>query len=301
MKNTLVAILAVGLLAGPVIAQADYTYTTIDYPGATDTQLFGVNGQGNIVGTAFVGAVSISFVYNSRTAVFTVLPNFEDLNTAALGINDSGVVVGSVTNQAGYESGSILDKGAFTIFDHPGSQLLTEARGVNNKGLVSGWADTDGGSTFSGFIYDPKNASFVTFLPSSVNSISQGINNAGEVVGGVYYLANEAFLGSARGYYGFLRRKNGSITLFRVNGESTRARGITDSGVITGQVGNSGFVTKLASGSGYQSVTINAAKLLDVPGAITTFPEAITPSGDVVGIWIDVDFILHGFLATPIK
>ncbi len=297
-------ILLVGGIAGALPAQAAYNYTTIDYPGAVATQVFGVNSQGNIVGTASDGIASIGFVYNPRTAIFTVLPNFPGLDTSAIGINEPGVVVGAVTDlNTSFQSGSILDKGAFTIFDHPGSSFFTVARGINDPGLITGYADTDGGNTVSGFIYDRKLNSFIDFLPSPNFTIAHGINNKGEVVGNVFYSADEAFPGSAPGQYGFLRRKNGAITLFRVNGGQTRARGIAESGLITGNYNDGatqrGFVTSLSSQSGFQSVTVPAARLLDVPGATVTFPEGITNSGDVVGIWFDASGNLHGFHAKP--
>ena len=48
--NPLLALLAVGLLAAPVVAQAQYDYQQIDHPGGTDTDVFGINDRGNVVG-----------------------------------------------------------------------------------------------------------------------------------------------------------------------------------------------------------------------------------------------------------
>jgi hypothetical protein len=308
MKRKLLAILAVGLLAGSMAAQAAYNYTTIDYPGAINTGFTGVNDKGDIVGIAsFDEFSSIPFVYDAKKNTFTVLPNVPGLQTSAIGINDPGVVVGAATDlTTNNASGTILDKGAYTLFNNPGSSFLTAARGINNPGLVSGYADTDGGNTISGFIYDPKRNSFINFLPSQI-TIAHGINNQGDVVGSAFFLADEVFPGSPIGNYGFLRRRSGAITLFRVNGGRTRTRGITNSGLIAGDFFDSttgttrGFVTSLSDQSGFQSLTIPATDLLDVPGAVTTFPEGISHSGRVVGFWTDAGFNQHGFIATPIK
>lgn len=299
MKHRLLAVLAVGLLAGPMAAQAAYNYTTIDYPGAVVTQAFGINDRGEIVGSASVDGVStIGFVYDPKKNLFTVLPNVPDYDTGAIGINDSGVTVGRATDQNFFQSGFILDKGAFTLFDHPGSLCFTVARAVNNLGMVSGYADTDDCNTVSGFIYDPKSNAFIDFLPSAF-TIAHGINNLGDVVG------NTFFLDGFPGRWGFLRRSTGSIIMFQVNGLPTDARGINDAGLIAGDIRlpgglASGFVISKSSLSS-SVITVPTADLLDYPGAIQTIPEGISNSGVVVGIWVDGDGNNHGFLATPTK
>lgn len=296
------------------IQAASYEFTIIDYPGteAGFTSISGINNKGEIVGTASVDNISfIPFVYNIKKKVFTPLPNAPGgLNTFALGINEPGVVVGSAGDET-FTSGTILDKGAFTIFSHPGSSF-TEARAISNSGLVTGYANDTAANLF-GFIYDSAANGFIDFLPSPVLTIAQGINGRGQVVGGVFLDANEAYLGSPAGHYGFLREKRGSITLFRVNDvvarSGTRARGITDSGRITGfffdpaTANFRGFVTpkSLARAPGFQSLTIPASGLLDVPGAANTFPQGIDNSGRIAGGWSEADGTSRGFLATPLK
>ncbi len=106
--------------------------------------------------------------------------------------------------------------------------------------------------------------------------------------------------------YGFLRDAGGAITLFLVNDQATAARGITDAGLIAGFIvtedgGVSGFVGSLSGSSGFQSLTIPASGLLDVPGAVATFAQGISNSGVVVGSWVDADFFEHAFIATQSK
>lgn len=301
--NVVLGILAAGFLAAPMAAQAAYNYTSIDYPGAQYTQVFGINNNGQIVGTASVdGIESIGFIYDIGTATFTVLPNFPGANTGAVGISDRGVVVGGADDGV-TAIGTILDNGAFSTFSYPVS-IFTQARGINSPGLVTGFADDSTGNVV-GFIYDPKRGSFIGFLPSPL-TIAQGIDKKGNVVGSVFLLANTAFSGSPEDHYGFLRRKSGVITRFRVNGGGTRARDIADSGQVTGffrdqGTGNlRGFVTAVTGTSFYKALTVPAANLLDMPGAIDTSPEGIDNSGNVVGIWSDGSTD-HGFLASPIK
>ena len=85
--------------------------------------------------------------------------------------------------------------------------------------------------------------------------------------------------GSRQGSYAFVRDADGRLTLFRVNGQPSRARGITDSGVITGFLDDpttvyKGFVTKLQGSSGYQAVSIPDSSLLVSPLQGATYGRA---------------------------
>jgi uncharacterized membrane protein len=290
--------------AGVLPAQAaSYTYTPVDFPGAASTQVFGINKQGQIVGTAaFDTGNGISFVYDTGTRAFTVLANVPGLDTGMLGINDKGVTAGSVADPVtGASDGAILDQGAFTFFAHPAEDVI-QARGINNKGLVAGFGGTPGQSTF-GFIYDTQNGSFVEFLPSAF-TIAQGISDQGEVVGSTILSADEAYTGSPPGQYGFLRDAQGSVTLFRVNGLPTRARGIAKSGRVVGFVVGPdeiarGYVTSLGPATGYQDLSVADADLLEFPSASGTFLQDIDDGGRIVGQWWDADSNTHSFLATP--
>jgi hypothetical protein len=201
------------------------------------------------------------------------------------------------------ESGLILNKkGTFASFSHPDWDNTT-ARAVGTSGLVTGFAYDTLGFGAVGFIYDSANGSFIDILPSTSITIAQGINARGEVVGSTILGLGGAYPASPPGLYAFLRHKSGAITLFRVNGAPTRARGITDSGLITGFVnvpgGSKGFVASLSAGAGYESLAILDAELLAVPGAVQTIPQAIGNSGHIVGQWDD-GVTLRGFIATPL-
>jgi probable HAF family extracellular repeat protein len=305
MNTKISALLALSLLAGPMTTQADsYAYTIIDYPGADNTQTFGLNERGMVAGTASSdagGIPSVAFVYDSKTTVFTPLPTLPGYGTALVGINENGVGVGSANEIAtGVASGMIFDKGAFTIFSHPGS-TSTFARAISNKGLVTGYADRADGKVV-GFLYDPATGQFVDFMPSNF-TIAQGINDRGDIVGSANLNRDEAYPGSPPGTYGFLRDKGGVITLFRVNGTSTRARGISSTGVISGFVPEGGFVAKLPTGGGFQALTIPDANLVvvPVPGATGISAQGIDNTGRIVGSYNDEGFHVHGFLAAPTK
>ena len=308
-KNQLLSVLAVGLLASPMAAQAqaDYNFQLIDHPGTPRTQVFGINDLGNVVGNGDDFTVaSFAFVYASRTGTFTdVAPAAGFASTSVLGITDSGVMVGSVLSMdLSTTSGMIRGKdGTFTVFSHPEAPSFTQARAVNNQGLVSGFRDISPGFR-AGFIYDPMTETFTDVVPGRF-TIEHGINSKGEVVGNTIFFSGEDPCGSPFTVNnGWLRAVDGSITYFQVNGESTRARGINDAGSIVGFVNDSasgktkGFVVKL-DGSPCESLTVADSDLLEISGFDFLFPEGITNSGVIVGIVRNDVADMHGFIATP--
>ena len=292
-------------IAGAIPAQAAWKYTSIDYPGATSTGVYGLNDRGEAVGQATVGATTIGFTYNTKKSTFTVLPNVPGAPiTNTLAINNAGVVVGSAGDGTD-DRGIILDKGAFSFFTNPG-WALTSGRGISNNGLVAGYSSDSTGSSSVGFIYDPSDNSFSQFLPSAYTS-AQGINSRKQVVGHVTLDANVAYPGAPAGGYGFLREVTGAIIVFQVNDAYvTRARGITNSGLITGFFRDivtgtrRGFFAQLAASPAFQAVTVQGDGLLDMPGGAETVPEAINNSGHIAGVWIDAAGNGHGFFAAPV-
>ena len=293
-------------IAAAIPAQAAWKYTSIDYPGATATQVFGLNNRGEAIGEATVGTVQFGFTYNTKQATFTVLPNVPGAPTTnTLAINNAGLVAGSAGDGTN-NRGIILDKGAFSFFSTPG-WAYTESRGISDNGqLVTGYGADSSLSNYVGFIYDTQDNRFIEFLPS-IFTIAQGINSHKQVVGNVQLDPSVAYPGAPAGGYGFLRQPNGDVVLFRVNGAiNNRGRGINNSGLITGFFTdtsthvNRGFVAQVAVAPAYQDVTVQGDALLDVPGAGGTIAEAINNSGHVAGTWFDAAGNYHGFFAAPV-
>jgi len=299
------------LFAG--MAQAQYDYQLFDYPGALGTQVFGINDRGDVVGNGISEDADNPFVYSSKKNTFTdVTPAVDYDFMGVLGISDPGVLAGGVFDlDTEIESGFIRNKkGTFLVFDHPDAISLTQARGVNNKGLVTGLRDGPyplGGTTIFAFIYNPMNDTFTDIIPVSDHdqSIAQGINSKGEVVGSAFFNGeldpcNPGTIDDLQ-RYGWFRAKDGTVTYFQVNGEWTAARGINDSGTIVGFALDpsdgmtKGFKIEL-DGSQCQAITIASSDLLAIPG-LDVFPQGITNSGVIAGgAW---DAFPHGFIATP--
>ncbi len=305
-KNQLLAVLAAGLLAGPMVAQADFEFELVDHPGAPDTQVFGINDRGDVVGSGNTNVATLPFVFAAKKGTFTDVAPMAGADTSVLGINDPGIMVGSVDNDA-----FIRDKnGNYAVFSHPDAVSFTQARAVNNKGLVTGFRDhLNLGGTIYGFIHDPKSDTYTDIIPPGdhARSIAQGINSKGEVVGSAFFLDADDPCGDS-GPFGFVRKgwhraKDGTVTYFTVNGSPrTAARGINDSGTIVGFAPDpadgktKGFKVEL-DGSQCQAITVASGDLLDIPAFDALFAQGITNSGVSVGQVNDANS--HGFIARP--
>lgn len=300
--------LALAALAGTSLESAAYEFATVEYPDAVFTSLTGVNNAGTAVGYAILADDSVvSFTYELKRERFTTLPAVTPGGYAftALGINESGVIVGVLDDTPTTLIGGILDKkGQFTTFSVPG-YASTVPRAIGSSGLVTGYAVADTGTDWTGFVYDPKRDEPSLFtVPGALQIIPQGINGRGQIVGSVLLPNDVAYPGSPASQYGFLRDADGSMTLFQVNGLPTRARGITDAGLVAGFVTSMpgrvlGFAVQPPAAGGYQDLSVPADRLFSAPGAVQTFPQAIDNTGRLVGQFFDDNGGSYGFVALP--
>ncbi len=265
-------------------AHAVYSITLVDYPGAVFTDIRAINNSGRIAGYASLDGTN-TFGFTYLGGVFTAFPPAPGgVSTYAHGINDAGVVAGGMEPATGNQ-GLILNGGAFTFFSKPG-WLNTNVRFITNSGLVVGYAD-DGSIGPAGFIYNPATSTFLDIIvPGSTFTIPQGMNAAGQLVG------------SARvpgvGTESFLRQPGGTMSFFQLDGQSTRARGINDLGVMTGNLADTlgNFHAWVGTSLGYE--------LIDVPGAVGgTVGQSINNAGQVSGFYYDGLGNAHGFIASP--
>ena len=302
-KKQWLASIALVALTGPAVSQAQYDYQSIDYPGQANTNIWGINDSGDAVGVGF-GPDNISFVYASMDGMITeVAPPAGYLQMSLLAINDAGTLAGTVLNLDGVtSSGVILGRnGAVTIVDHPDTTVDTTIRGINNRGLASG-TYVNATENIAGFLYNPKTETFTELVPS-FQTIPHAINSKGTIVGSAVFESDPCGVADPFARYGWVRDKDGSVVLFQVNGQRTVLRGINDAGLVTGNVLDpftgdlKGFVIE-APETNCEPVAVDDADLLKVPGAVFTFPEGITNSGDVVGIAFDGAGTNSGFIAT---
>jgi len=294
--TTKVLAAALGVAAGMFCGEAAavYVYTTIDFPGSIFTDVRGINDNGQIIGYTNAGAENFGFIYSGGT--YTPLPPAPaGLQASAIGINNAGTVVGALdsTGAPAPEQGFVLSGGVYTPFTHPGF-TGTAARAIGPSGLVTGIASNPAASgtgigTGVGFIYDPVGGTFTDIsVPGFPVTLAQGMNAAGQVVGNSY---NSDAAGNIFGGIAFLRQPDGTLSTFNLLGAPTRARGINDTGLITGFIGGAiqqGFV---GDSSGFT--------LLGFTGAHQLGGQGINNAGQVAGLYTDDSGNTHGFIATP--
>ena len=201
-------------------------YTYYNYPGATTTQLVGLNDSGYVLGRAYPTTNPNNYqpflLYGGSTT---------NASAAGYGLTNGMLTVSySSSNTASYGYINQVNSSALTTFAIPSTPPnYGTAFGINDTGQVVGqYQDSSGNNT--NYIRN-TDGSFTTF-PNQYGSAgylnATGIANGPLVVG--------AFSNNATGTnFGFVRSPDGSIATFQVpNGSITRVPLITNSGVVLG-------------------------------------------------------------------
>lgn len=181
------AALAFALLAAPVVAVAATAYhapEALQRPGFTSIQPWGINDAGTIVGSSdSVGFVLANGVFQS------VQHPLANAGTVVTGISNAGAMVGlyNVDDGAGSVTTSAftLEGNVFTPFAYDG-YVSTQLRAISSDGrYLSGMVF--GTSAALGFVFD-RSAGTTTWLsyPNSFQTVAQGVNRHGQVVGTHY-------------------------------------------------------------------------------------------------------------------
>src|SRR5262249_2884797 len=124
-----------------------------------------------------------------------------------------------------------------------------------------------------------------------------GINNAGEIVGDYFALADT--VQTQHGQHGFRLSSGSYITLDVPGSYFTSPHGINNAGQITGTYANtsspgdtSGVVL---SGGRYTTLNVPGARTLGIPRV-----TGINDAGMIVGSYVGADSKTHGFVASPV-
>ena len=154
------------------------TSKTFDYPGKTNTDLFGINKYGTIVGT--YNQQANGFKLKSGVLSSIHFPN--STTTVPFAISDTGVIVGryTVSGDSAFH-GFVLANGVYKKFDAPGAATLgSYATDVNASGEIVGVVYTSNG--LRGYIY--KNGTFTIYnVPNATMTEIFGVNNVGTITG----------------------------------------------------------------------------------------------------------------------
>jgi probable HAF family extracellular repeat protein len=262
MKGFVCGLVALVLLvsgAGQAEGQPSYAYTTIDVPGS----------------------------------VFTF----------PLGINDAGQIVGGYHDAVGLTPGFLLSGGNYTRLDVPSSLgggfgiVYTTAHGINASGQIVGSyaysVNLRPPTEYQfGFLLSGSNYTAFSVTGPGPNPIPttgfNGINGAGQIVGGIRRIVNNSFDGTAQAFV----LSAGNPAFFDPPGSiNTLASGINNAGQIVGH-----YQTAMGGPDHGFLLSSGVYTTLDVPGSLATDANGINDLGQIVGQYRDASGKDHGFL-----
>ena len=187
--------------AGVIVGNVDFNHglivtgssaTTIDYPGAPQTILTGINRWDSMVGAyqysddADFGPEWTGFKMWANGS-FTSIDAPGAINTNPNSISDTGIVVGwyearaeAVAFAPDPSHGFVLAKGVYKTVSYPNA-FRTSLNDINSGGVIVGsWGNSDG--TAGGFLF--VNGKFEDVLtPGGASTAVNGINDNGYVTG----------------------------------------------------------------------------------------------------------------------
>jgi hypothetical protein len=187
--------------AGVIVGNVDFNHglivtgssaTTIDYPGAPQTILTGINRWDSMVGAyqynddADFGPEWTGFQMWAN-GTFTSIDAPGAINTNPNSISDTGIVVGwyearaeAVAFAPDPSHGFVLAKGVYKTVSYPNA-FRTSLNDINSGGVIVGsWGNSDG--TTGGFLF--VNGKFEDVLtPGGASTAVNGINDNGYVTG----------------------------------------------------------------------------------------------------------------------
>jgi hypothetical protein len=275
----LFTICAVIMMFGADYARATETWTTIGYPGASDTAAFGISGN-SVVGYYYDGYGKHGFLYNGTG--WTPL-NYPGANlTQSMGIGGNSIV-GFYYDSSG-EHGFLYDGTSYTTLTYPGATIATWASGISGNSIVGTYTD----SSYYGHAFLYNGTSWISLDYPEAKQVTEAYDISGSSIVGAY-------TDSAYNAHGFLYNMTTQswTTLDYPGAIQTWVVGISGNDVVgqyTDSFGNAhGFLYNAYSGGTWTA--------LNYPGAKNTSAYGIDGSS-IVGAYVDSSGNEHGFLYT---
>ncbi len=213
-------------------------------------------------------------------------------STYALGINDTGTVVGWYIDAKPSVHGFLYSNGSYRSLDYPGADG-TYASGISANGQIVGWYGYNAGNIPHGLLY---NGAFTTIdnpacqgtqsSPGGTQLVS--VNDSGQIIGYCSW-PNPGPAPSA-----FLYGGGSSTTIAYPGASGTNLSKINNNGDI---VGNGDTPTSII-GFVYSSGSYNA---VNFTGSIYTSLFSINDNGQIFGVGVAQGPVLNDFIETAGK
>jgi len=288
--RSLAGVLMAGLaLAAAAPATAQYTFSTIDFPGATGTEVLGLatqtlvgdfaDAEGNTHGWLLSVTGGNLRQYDVPGAWFTSL-------SAINHRGHFGGVYRDDTDHPARRHGFIVVNDVLTTIDYPGSTRTTIVR-MNDRGQAVGIGriPSEGATTPYGFIWQAGVFTDVSF-PGAFGTGLDGINQQGDVCG---FTTDEA-----GGLTHAMMRVNRVFSHVEPPGAvDSIALCINDRGQVAGWYDD-------ALGTTHSFIYYKGVfTTIDPPGSLASEISTIDNNGLIVGDYIGEDGVDHGFIGTP--
>jgi hypothetical protein len=315
------------LLLSPVVGAQEARIITFDAPDSgtlpyNGTQATGINSFGTVTGSVTDNNYGTHGFVRTRDGKFT---NFDAPGadpvvgcTCPSAINDLGMVAGYYVDTNGVSHGFLRSPdGKFTTFDVPGvGGYGSTPLAMNLEGAIVGYY-TDSNYSFHAFLRSPH-GEFTTWIgPDACTGNGAGgcygtgasnINAFGIIAGG-YEDNSGNFV-----HHDFVRNAEGKLKTFDVPGAGTGsyqgtgcpgcALGLNQWGAIAGIYSDANSVNH-----GFLRSPDGKFTTFDAPGAGTDSyegtgcfsdcPVRLNDWGAITGIYIDANFVYHGYLRSP--
>jgi len=241
------------------------TFTNIDFPGETDTEIWAINDNGDVVGYYYDGTRNHGFLLSN--GVYTTIDPPGSVDTFVQGINNIGQVVGNYDDADGNQIPFLLSAGVYTDLSFPTSVYYPYALGINNLGAVVGNYDDSIGNGHGFLLLQNGTFTSIDYPDDSPVFLTQawGINDGNQIVG-TYLATSESEL---VGY----EDNNGIFTVIAVPGATGEdVFDINNGGQLVGDYGTGtnvqGYVTATGPSAYVANINSNTVSVIDIPTSL---------------------------------
>ena len=298
-----IPVMALGLSFATQSFAQTFTYTQIDVPNSSGSSPNASNSYGQMVGTYTDADGTLHGFLRDTDGTYLKFDYPGASFTSANGINDQGVIVGRWTDSKGYNHAFVRSpSGLFSNFDppapcKPNNKDPTSAHRINNHGDIVGRCFAPNHHEYGWILHNDGTFQILT-APGFASSDAWFAPNGSQYIAGGDY--TEETHRSGEGIYwrvgfvhGVLWNRNGGVTILDAHNSQTGLRSMNSSGDITGIY----YDAALARLHGFllrNGVIIN----IDFPNSSDSEDVFINDNGTIVGGFIDVAGVEHGFIAT---